>query len=91
MLSVTFPKSPNLCELQGPHLSVGIVTPTRDPELGCRENPVRAAALSRGQGALLGILGWEKLLGAPPDSKMRTGKGGEGAKKFCSSMGFTQA
>lgn len=40
-----------------------------------------------GAGALLGILGWEKLLGAPPDSKMRTGKGGEGAKKFCSLHG----
>lgn len=54
MLFVTFPKSPNLCELQGPHLSVETVTPTRDPERGYRENPVSAAALSRGQGALLG-------------------------------------
>ena len=54
VLSVTFPKSPNLCELQGPHLSVGIVTPTRVPERGCHENPVSVAALSRGQGALLG-------------------------------------
>ena len=46
---------------------------------------IQQAAALKGGGALLGILGWERLLGAPPDSKMRMwmGRGGERCE-FCS-------
>lgn len=45
-----------------------------------------------GRGALLGILGWEKLLGAPPGLQNEDGERvGKVPRSSAASMGFTQA